>query len=116
YAVQHKVMDRWDTPGMEELNKVEDPYSYLDRLTLPKFIVNAAGDQYFTPDSSKFYFDDLKGPKYLRYVPNANHSLAGSDAAESIQAFYHGVLKGSELPKFSWKVEKDNSIRVRAET
>src|SRR5205823_3782629 len=73
---RHKVHERFDTPAYAELLKIVDPYSYRERLTLPKYIVNAAGDQYFPPDSSKFYFDDLKGPKYLRYVPNANHSLA----------------------------------------
>ncbi len=113
---RHKIHERFDTPQYAELLKIVDPYSYRDRLTLPKFIVNAAGDQYFPPDSSKFYFDDLKGPKYLRYVPNANHSLGGSDAAESILAFYQAVLKGSPLPKYSWKVQPDGSIRVQTET
>ena len=60
------------------------------------------------------YFDDLKGVKYIRYVPNAEHSLNG-DAVQSILAFYQGVLKGSPLPKFSWKLETDGSIQVRAE-
>jgi PhoPQ-activated pathogenicity-related protein len=116
YAVQHKVMDRWDSPRMAELNKIEDPYSYLDRLTLPKYVVNAAGDQFFTPDSSKFYFDDLKGPKYLRYVPNGDHSLRGTDAADSVLAFYRAVVKGSPLPKFKWTTGKDGSITVETET
>ncbi len=113
---RHKIHERFDTPQYTELLKIVDPYSYRERLTLPKFVVNAAGDQYFPPDSSKFYFDDLKGPKYLRYVPNVNHSLAGSDAADSILAFYQAVLKGSSLPKYSWKVQADGSIRVQTET
>jgi PhoPQ-activated pathogenicity-related protein len=116
YAVQHKVMDRWDTPGMAELNKVEDPYSYRDRLTLPKYVVNAAGDQFFTPDSSRFYWDDLKGPKYLRYVPNGDHSLRGTDAGDSILAFYRAVVEGRPLPRFQWTMGKDGSIAVSAET
>jgi PhoPQ-activated pathogenicity-related protein len=116
YAVQHKVMDRWDSPRMEELNRIEDPYFYLDRLTLPKYVVNAAGDQFFTPDSSKFYFDDLKGPKYLRYVPNGDHSLRDTDAADSVLAFYRAIVKGSPLPKFKWTMGKDGSITVEAET
>ena len=41
------------------LIRIEDPYSYRYRLTMPKFIVNAAGDQYFLPDSSQFYFAGL---------------------------------------------------------
>ena len=110
---RHKVHERMDTPRYAELLKIEDPYSYRDRLKMPKFIVNSSGDQYFPPDSSKFYFGDLQGPKYLRYVPNTNHSLANSDAGESMLAFYHAILKGSALPQFSWKVQDDGSIRVQ---
>jgi PhoPQ-activated pathogenicity-related protein len=113
---RHKVHERFDTPQYARLLEIVDPYSYRDRLTMPKYVVNSAGDQYFPPDSSKFYFDDLKGPKYLRYVPNTNHSLAGSDASEGILAFYRAVLTDAALPKFSWKVQPEGSIRVRTET
>src|SRR5262249_5091396 len=65
----HKTFERSETPQYANLLKIEDPYYYRHRLTLPKFIVNASGDQYFPPDSSRYYFDDLQGPKYLRYVP-----------------------------------------------
>lgn len=109
---KHKIHDRFDTPQYDELLKIEDPYAYRARLTMPKFVVNSAGDQYFPPDSSKFYYDDLPGVKYLRYVPNTNHSLGGSDALESIMAFYNGILTGSKLPRFSWKMQPDGSIRV----
>jgi PhoPQ-activated pathogenicity-related protein len=110
------IMERSGTPRYRELMKIVEPYSYLDRLTMPKFIVNATGDQFFLPDSSQFYFDDLKGEKYLRYVPNTNHSLAGSDARQSLQAFYESILAGSPRPNFSWNFEKDGSIRVRSAT
>jgi PhoPQ-activated pathogenicity-related protein len=40
---------RWaHTPQFEALIRIEDPYSYRDRLTMPKLILNAAGDQYFS--------------------------------------------------------------------
>jgi PhoPQ-activated pathogenicity-related protein len=113
---RHKIMERFDTPESARMLKIIDPYFYRDRLTMPKYIVNSAGDQYFTPDSSKFYFDDLRGPKYLRYVPNTAHNLAGSDAGDSILAFYRAMLTGAKLPKFSWKVQADNSIRVQTES
>src|SRR5262249_22987460 len=45
-----------------------------------------------------------------------NHSLAGSDAADSVLAFYRAVLKGTPLPKYSWKVQDDGSIRVNTGT
>jgi len=113
--VEHKIVDRNDAPEHAALLRIEDPFSYRDRLTMPKYIINAAGDQYFLPDSSQFYFDELPGEKYLRYVPNADHSLRGSDARESLVAYYEMLLAGRPRPKFSWSFERDGSIRVRTE-
>jgi PhoPQ-activated pathogenicity-related protein len=113
---RHGIHERMETPQYKEILKIVDPYSYRDRMTMPKFIVNSSGDQYFPPDSSKFYYDGLPGVKFLRYVPNTNHSLQNSDAADSILAFYQAILKGSALPKYSWKVEKDGSMRVETAT
>jgi PhoPQ-activated pathogenicity-related protein len=114
--VRHNIKGRIDDPKIKLLYEIEDPYSYRDRFTMPKFVVNAAGDQYFPPDSSQFYFGDLPGEKYLRYVPNADHSLRDSDAQESIIAFYQTVLAGTPRPKYSWTFESDGSIRVQSET
>ena len=100
------------TPEYQALMKIVEPYQYRQRLTMPKFIVNASGDQFFLPDSSQFYFNDLPGVKYLRYVPNADHSLKGSDAYETLQACYSAILNQSPLPQFSWTLEKDGAIRV----
>ena len=110
--MQHKIMQRRDHPRLKELYKIEDPFSYKERLTMPKYIVNASGDQFFVPDSSKFYYDHLLGEKYLRYVPNADHGLGDSDALQSIIAFYSTVLEGTKRPQYSWTFEKDGSIRV----
>lgn len=112
---RHKIQERRDTPQYAELLKIVDPYFYRDRLTMPKFVVNAAGDQYFPPDSSKFYFGDLPAPKYLRYVPNANHSLRDSDALDSILAFYQAILKQKAIPRFTWKVQSDGSLQVHCQ-
>jgi len=108
---------RWaHTPQLAALMDIEDPYSYRARLTLPKFIVNSAGDQYFLPDSSRFYFNGLPGETYLRYVPNTDHSLKGSDAAESALAFYLSIVTQAPRPRFTWSFEDDGSIRVEAQT
>jgi PhoPQ-activated pathogenicity-related protein len=113
---RHNLTGRAEEERTKLLYAIEDPYSYRERLTMPKFVVNASGDQYFPPDSSQFYFGDLVGEKYLRYVPNADHSLRDSDALESIIAFYQTVLAASPRPKYSWSFEKDGSIRVKTET
>jgi PhoPQ-activated pathogenicity-related protein len=113
--VQHGITQRWDDPQMEDLYAVVDPYYHRERLSMPKFIVNACGDQFFCPDSSQFYFDELVGEKYVRYVPNADHSLDGSDAAESIAAFYWTLLNGKPRPQFRWSFEPEGAIRVETE-
>jgi PhoPQ-activated pathogenicity-related protein len=110
---------RWaGTPQFAALIHIEDPYSYRDRLTMPKFIVNAAGDQYFLPDSSQFYFAGLKGENYLRYLPNTDHSLKGEyvDAAESAVSFYQSILSDTPRPSFRWNFAEDGSIRVNTES
>ncbi|HSO76125.1 MAG TPA: PhoPQ-activated protein PqaA family protein, partial [Blastocatellia bacterium] len=115
-SVNHKLFpDKIGTPEYQHILAIEDAYNYRDRerLKIPKYLVNASGDQFFLPDNSQFYFGELKGEKYLRYVPNVKHNLAGSDARESMLAFYQAVLNGRSRPQFSWQKEKDGSLAVR---
>jgi PhoPQ-activated pathogenicity-related protein len=112
--VDHKILQRADHPRMKDLHQLEDPHFYRHRLTMPKFIVNAAGDQFFLPDSSRFYWDDLRGEKYLRYVPNADHGLDGSDANDSIIAFYSLILAHKKPPTFIWTQDPDGTLQVMA--
>ena len=113
--VNHKLFpDKIGTPEYQHILAIEDPYNYRnrDRLKIPKYLVNASGDQFFLPDNSQFYFSELQGEKRLRYVPNAKHNLAGSDARESLLAFYQAILTGKPRPQFSWKKEKDGALIV----
>ena len=99
------------TPQMAALMSIEDPYQYRRRLTMPKFIINDTGDEFFLPDSSQFYFADLPGVKYLRYVPNVEHSLGGAYKT-IIEPYYQAALSQAPLPQFSWTLQSSNSIRV----
>ena len=109
------IMEWSGTPQYKALMNIEDPYTYRDRFSIPKFIVNSTGDQYFLPDSSRFYFADLPGEKYLRYVPNTKHDLNNSDAYLSMMAFYESIVKGTPRPRFSWSHGEDGSITVTCE-
>jgi PhoPQ-activated pathogenicity-related protein len=115
--VRHGLFpDKVGTPEYREILAIEDPYNYRhrERLKIPKFIVNASGDQFFLPDNSQFYFHELPEPKWLRYVENTKHNLAGSDARESIAAFYLSILEDKPRPHFTWKRESDGVLRVTA--
>jgi PhoPQ-activated pathogenicity-related protein len=110
--VQQGIMDWIGTPQFRALMKIEEPFEYRDRLTMPKLLLNAAGDQFFLPDSSQFYFDQLRGESHLRYVPNTDHSLSKSDALETLSAFYASVVSNQPRPAFTWTFEKDGAITV----
>ena len=107
--VHEGVTDWFNSPEYLELQKIVEPYHHLDKLTMPKYLINATGDQFFLPDSAQFYFDDLLGEKHLRYVPNTEHSLGGSDAALGFLAFYEAVLEGVERPDVDWSIETDDA-------
>ncbi len=111
--VNHGIMPKLRSKELDPLVAYVDPYEYRESLQIPKFIVNSTGDQFFLPDSSQFYWDGLSNPKYLRYIPNTDHSLDGSDAVESIAAFLSLVSQGKDIPSIEWTREDSNSIEVR---
>ena len=105
----------YNTPLSKILLGLVDPYVFRARMTMPKCIINATGDQYFTPDSSKFYFDDLPGEKLLYYVPNSDHSLADTDALDTLIAFHASVLQGLPRPKIKWSLDDDGAWHVSSD-
>jgi PhoPQ-activated pathogenicity-related protein len=92
------------TPRGQELLKLEDPYFYLDRLTLPKLLVLGTNDRYWSQDALNLYWDDLKGPKWVLYTPNSGHGL--EDRARvyaTLNAFIEHVASGRPWPKPTWE-------------
>ncbi len=109
------IFQRLTTSEGEQLDQIIDPYRYLNngRFTIPKLLIDSAGDPFFVSDSAQFYFHDLPGTQnYIRYLPNTNHSL-DSRADDSTASFYDAILNNRPLPQFSWTVEPDGSIRVQ---
>ena len=109
---------RSQTPEGRTLVGIIDPYAYRDRLTMCKLVVNSAGDQFFLPDSSQFYFQDLPGPKLLRYTLNTDHSQ-GQDLETIIRptlSWLIDLLEDDADPGFSWSLQPDGSIRVETQT
>ena len=103
------------TPEYQAVLKIEDPYNYLGRarMSMPKLMIDAAGDQFFLPDGSQFYWDKVQPEKHIRYVPNARHNLAGSDSVETLIAFYDDVVSGRPRPRFDWVKQADGTLVVQ---
>ena len=100
------MMEKLMTPQGKRLLALEDPYSYRDRLTMPKLIILGTNDRYWSQDALNLYWDDLKGPKWVLYNSNAGHSLAGLDTQyrvmNAVGAFARSIAAGTSLPKPSW--------------
>lgn len=90
-----------------------DPYTYRAKYTMPKLIVLGNNDPYWTTDALNLYWDELPGPKYISYTPNAGHGLTqtGGDgknpnpmrAINNVSAFVRLQLEGKLPPEISWK-------------
>ena len=118
YVENGLIPDMIGKPGIEDDNKIEDPLNYRDRpsMTMPKYIINAVGDEYFPPDNTRFSYHLLPEVKRLRMIPNSKHSTAGTDINESVTAFYDAVLNHRPIPNYSWTVREDGAIIVRSPT
>ncbi len=100
-----------NTDAARALWKMTDPYTYRDKLTMPKFILIGANDPYWMVDATNFYWDDLKGEKWLSRVPNAGHNLEQkladgkidrSRAVDSLAAFGRAQVHGKKLASATW--------------
>ncbi len=139
--VQQRVFDKMlptasvaDQAAAQSLLSLVDPYRYLNvdgynsgkRLDMPKFLTNGTGDQFFLPDSAQWYFKDLPESKYTNYIPNADHGLidvnqqidptTSDNPASDLLAWFMGITQDKTLPKFSWAVQADGSIKVTVDS
>ncbi len=99
-----EVMNWINTDEFQALLNLVEPYQFLDRLTLPKLLINATCDEFFVTDSWKFYWDELPGETYLQYVPNVGHGLQGSYLPENLVSFYHSTITDTQIPTFGWSI------------
>jgi PhoPQ-activated pathogenicity-related protein len=101
-----------DTPEAKKLWHMIDPWHYRARLKMPTLIINGANDPYWTTDALNLYWDDIKAPKWVLYVPNAGHGLTQEHgngkkdrqrAMDTLCGFANCQIYKKELPKLTWK-------------
>jgi PhoPQ-activated pathogenicity-related protein len=109
-----------DTPEAKKLWRDVDPWAYRDKLTQPKMIILGTNDPYWTQDALNIYWNDLKGDKWVLYVPNAGHGLDQQyenkkDRVRSLStlaAFAKHQMTDTPMPKLSWKHEGDDTCTL----
>lgn len=108
------ITDSRNHPLFDNLLAFTDPYNFLASYTMPKYIINSTGDQFFLPDSSQFYFSQLPKERYLRYIPNADHALAGTDVFSNIETFFHLFVNSSTIPQLEWDYSPNGVLTAQS--
>ncbi len=99
-----------DSPIGDTILSIIDPFSYRERLKVPKLIINGSNDPYWAIDAVNLYIEDLPGEKYILYVPNSGHNLNDRERViKNISTFYLYIAGRIPFPKIDWKVEEDES-------
>jgi PhoPQ-activated pathogenicity-related protein len=111
------LTEKFDTEDGRRLWMMIDPYAYLDRLLIPKLLINGTNDRYWTLDALNLYWDDLKGPKSVVYLANAGHDLHENRtyALNGIGALFRHVTSGRPMPTLSWAHSDATGGRLRLE-
>ena len=104
---------RADTPRGQDLLNIIDPYEYRERLTMPKLLLNSAGDQFFLPDSSRFYYHDLPGPKRMAYSFNTDHSQVSVSALFGALAYFKALINDVPRAPYAWVILPGGAIIVK---
>jgi len=117
---EYNLQARMATPEGFRLAQVIDPFTYRERLSLPKLIMNGANDRYWATDALNLYWDGLIGPKHVLYIPNSGHGLNDPQRMWSAAlAFVQAVAAKTSLPSLQWQYHETASelqLTVQTET
>jgi len=113
--VDFSIMDWMGSKEFDKLLKIVEPYEFKELFDKEKLIINGTIDEFFLPDSWKFYWEELPKKKYLQYVPNGNHGLFGTYSLQNVFSFYYYLINGISIPKMKWKI-KNNYFNVKVDT
>jgi len=110
YLEMH-LMAYLNYPVFLELAAIIDPWSYRDRLTMPKLVLAAGGDEFFLPDSPQFFMSGLRGETHLTLIPDAEHSLATAlpEVGETINTFYQLIVTKTPRPVYTYEIIRSNT-------
>ncbi|MGB5556349.1 MAG: PhoPQ-activated protein PqaA family protein [Flavobacteriaceae bacterium] len=98
------------TPEGDALTQMIDPYSYREKLTMPKIIFIGTNDEYWPIDAIKNYIKEIPGENYVHYTPNAGHDLAGGEKAlKALSAFWGQTLAKEPYSDLDYELATDKT-------
>ena len=105
-----QLQERMQSEKGKKLQAMVDPYSYKEKLTMPKLLILGTNDPYWTVDAANFYFSGLPGEKHLIYQPNTGHDIS-LEGISALSHFFYAIQQGLSYPKISWeKTARDKMV------
>ncbi len=93
------------TPQGEAITRMIDPYAYRKNITVPKLLVMAGNDHFWTIDAFRFYESGLVGDYRLCYVPNVGHALGDKkQALGTLNMFFQRIIDKEPYPQCKWDI------------
>lgn len=101
-----------------QLAKMIDPYSYREKLTMPKMIFIGTIDEYWPVDAIKNYIDEIPGQNFIHYVPNAGHDIWDETQTwQALSSFFSTTLLNQPYPICNWNISpNETNIKLVAAT
>jgi PhoPQ-activated pathogenicity-related protein len=107
---------QFESPKMQEMFDIIDPFEYRDKLIMPKLVCNSAGDEFFMPDNTRYWWHDMpmeyEMNKFIT-LPNAEHATVTGilELLPAVNTWVNEILSAHKLLK-----EKHNGRRPLVKT
>lgn len=99
-----------------DLLELVDPYSYVDKIKIPKLIIVGTNDPYWPVDAVNLYYAQLKGTKGITYAPNKGHGAESQRIVNAVNALFITIEENKSLPEIEATYEiKDNNLLIKTE-
>jgi len=96
-----------NTSDGSKLTQMIDPFSYREKLTMPKMIFIGTNDEYWPIDAIKNYYSEIPGQNTIHYVPNVGHGLGDKEQSlNALSAFWGITMTGESMPKCNWQIQQ----------
>ena len=71
------ITNKLDDPRFDSLMEIIDPFSYRDKILMPKLVIDGTMDEFFLLDDSSYWWNQMPNAYELNrflMVPNAEHT------------------------------------------
>ncbi|MCB9755618.1 MAG: hypothetical protein H6713_37280 [Myxococcales bacterium] len=115
YVNEH-ILQEIRAPEGYFLRGVVDLINYRDALTMPHYVLQASGDEFFLPDAARGFLDRIPGEATQRIIPNESHGLDKNldENLSGLIAWYQVILAGQPRPTLTESL-RDGVVTIKAD-